>query len=84
MRRSAQVLPLAVFLSSLLLAACGTVDYRDTTAEVDARAQCTGMDEDEPGTVLPDWCERTSTATWRVGEEEMPAPDFGDDEDEDD
>ena len=84
MRRSAQVLPLAVFLSSLLLAGCGSVDYRDTTAEVDARAQCTGMDEDEPGTVLPDWCERTSTATWHLGDEEMPAPDFGDDEDKDD
>ena len=75
MRRSALV------LLSCLLTACGSVEYRDTTADVDARPQCTGMDEDEPGAVLPDWCERVQTATWRLGDEDVPTPDFGDEDD---
>ena len=77
MRHSVLALPFC-----LLLTACSSVEYHDTTAAVDARPQCAGMDEDEPNTVLPDWCERTQSATWRLGDEGMPAPDFGGEDDD--
>ena len=75
MRRS------AIVLGALLLSACGSIEYRDTNAAVDARPQCVGMDDDAPGAPVPDWCKREQAATWRVGDDEVPAPEFGDDDD---
>ena len=70
-------------LSVLLLVGCGTVDYRDTTAAVDASPQCVGVEDDAPGAPVPDWCKREQTATWRMGDAPMPAPVFSGDDGDD-
>ena len=67
----------------LMLVGCGSVEYRDTNAAVDAHPACIGVEDDQPGAVVPEWCERTSTATWSTDDEDMPAPDFGDDDGDD-
>ena len=70
-------------VACLSLAGCGTVEYRDTNAEVDARHQCIGVEDENPRAAVPDWCKRESTATW-TSREGVPAPDFGDDDSDDD
>lgn len=54
-------------LSALALAAalsgCGSVEYRDTNAAVDARPECTSGPQ-RPGESPPAWCERKLEAKW--------------------
>ena len=54
---------LTIVAAALLLAACGSVDYKDTNAEVDARPECE-KGSLRPGETVPPWCEREQSATW--------------------
>lgn len=47
-----------------LTAACSSVEYHDTNAQVDARPECIGTDSDQPGYKPPMGCERRTEATW--------------------
>ncbi|MDQ2701649.1 MAG: hypothetical protein M3Y70_02300 [Pseudomonadota bacterium] len=70
---------LIAVVATALLSACGSVEYKDTNAAVDANPQCVseaGPDE------LPDpWCKRESSATWTIGGEGEPV-DFSGDKDD--
>lgn len=54
-------------LTALVLAAassgCGSVEYRDTNAAVDARPECASGPL-RPGETPPSWCERKLEAQW--------------------
>jgi len=54
-------------LTALALAAalsgCGSVEYRDTNAAVDARPEC-ASGPSRPGETAPGWCERKLEAQW--------------------
>lgn len=66
---------------AVLLGACGSVEYRDTNAAVDARPECAGFDDSQPGAAVPEWCERTQGATWTRNPDDGEPIDFdGDDE----
>jgi hypothetical protein len=54
---------LAVATAALLLGACGSVDYRDTNADVDQRPECDKSSQ-HPGDVAAPWCTREQSATW--------------------
>ena len=56
----------AIAASALLLGACGSVEYKDTNAEVDARPECE-KGSLRPGETVPPWCEREQSATWSSG-----------------
>ena len=50
---------------SLLCSACGSIEYRDTNAAVDANPLCAGDNSDRPGEPASSKnCERTSEASW--------------------
>lgn len=72
-----RILPLLAV--ALLLSACGSVQYRDTNAAVDARPECVGFDDSQPGAPVPEWCERTHEAVWSSDANDEPF-DFGDDD----
>lgn len=63
----------------LVLAGCGSVEYRDTNAAVDARPECTGMGG-QPGEPVPEWCERSQEATWSSDDDSEPLDFDGDDD----
>lgn len=66
-----------------LLAGCGSVEYRDTNAAVDARPECDGSQR-RPGEPVPAWCERSQEAAWSSeSESESTEIDFGGGSDDD-
>ena len=65
----------AIAASALLLGACGSVEYKDTNAEVDARPECE-KGSLRPGETVPPWCEREQSATWGSDGKDAPI-DFG-------
>ena len=48
---------------AVLASACGSVEYKDTNAAVDARPECAGSDP-RPGEPVEAWCKREQSATW--------------------
>ena len=60
--------PIAITMG-LLVAACGSVEYRDSNAAVDADPRCIGS-EGQPGDAPPAWCARESSATWKPAQGE--------------
>jgi hypothetical protein len=48
---------------ALLASGCGSVEYKDTNAEVDARPECAGSDP-RPGEPVESWCKREQSASW--------------------
>lgn len=52
--------PIAV---ALLASACGSVEYKDTNAAVDANPACLGA-EGRPGEEVPPWCKRETKGEW--------------------
>ena len=50
---------------ALLLTACGSVEYRDTNAAVDANPQC--AINEKPGELVAPWCKREQSANWELG-----------------
>ena len=71
---------LAFFLIALLLSACGSVEYRDTNAAVDANPQC--EISEKPGELVAPWCKREQSANWELGGGESKPVDFGGDKDD--
>ena len=63
-----RMLPVIVVATALLLGACGSIEYKDTNAEVDARPECE-KGSLRPGETVPPWCEREQSATW-TGEDQ--------------
>jgi hypothetical protein len=61
--------------TTLLLAACGSVEYKDSNAAVDARPECE-KGSLRPGESVPPWCEREQSATWGSDDKGEPV-DFG-------
>jgi hypothetical protein len=61
--------------ATLLLAACGSVEYKDSNAAVDARPECE-KGSLRPGESVPPWCEREQSATWGSDDKGEPV-DFG-------
>ena len=57
--------------TSLLLAACGSVEYKDSNAAVDARPECAGGST-RPGETVPPWCQREQAATWSSDSKDEP------------
>jgi hypothetical protein len=54
----------------LLCGACGSVEYRDSNAAVDANPLCAGDNSDRPGEPASSKdCERTSEAAWSSGQD---------------
>ena len=70
-----------LFLATVLLAACGSVEYRDRNAEVDARPECDGS-LGRPGEPVPAWCNRSQEATWSSDSESDEIDFSGSDDDE--
>ena len=62
----------------LLVAACGSVEYRDNNAAVDVDPRCIGSDG-QPGDEPPSWCKREASTTWKPAEGGK--VDFKDDDD---
>ena len=64
---------------TLLCSACGSIEYRDTNAAVDANPLCAGDNSDRPGEPASSKdCERTSEASWSSGQDkDDEAIDFG-------
>jgi len=56
--------------SAALLSACGSVEYRDTNAAVDANPQCALTEK--PGELPAPWCKREQSANWELGGEGKP------------
>jgi hypothetical protein len=70
-----RTLPLAIVATTLLLGACGSVEYKDTNADVDKRPECV-KGSLHPGETVPPWCERSQSATWSSDSKAEPI-DFG-------
>lgn len=66
--------------ATALLSACGSFEYRDPNAAVDARPECDGS-AGRPGEPVPAWCDRTQEGTWS-SESESAEIDFGVGDDE--
>jgi hypothetical protein len=58
-----------IALLALAAAGCGSVEYRDNNAAVDARPECAGAVESRPGEGVPAWCDRSQEAVWSSGSE---------------
>ena len=58
-----RILPISILAAAALLAACGSVEYKDTNAEVEARPECDKSSQ-HPGDVQAPWCTRTQGASW--------------------
>ncbi|HJR74307.1 MAG TPA: hypothetical protein VJ806_11785 [Luteimonas sp.] len=48
--------------ATLFASACGSVEYKDTNAAVDANPACVGA-ESRPGEAVAPWCKREMGAT---------------------
>ena len=62
---------LTVFGASVLLAACGSVDYRDTNAAVDANPLCASRPS-QPGEPVSRDCERRADGAWSTRRDAQP------------
>ncbi len=62
------------------VAACGSVEYKDTTAQVDANPLCVSA-SDQPNEPVSENCRREQSATWGSGRKGAPM-DFGDKDDD--
>ena len=71
----------AILACTALLTACGSVEYRDTNAAVDANPQC--AHNVKPGELVAPWCKREQSANWDLGGEGKPVDFSGGDDDED-
>ncbi|KLI99916.1 hypothetical protein [Luteimonas sp. FCS-9] len=60
-----------ILAAALPLAACGTTDYRDTNAAVDADPLCASR-PDRPGEPVSRDCERYSEGRWSSRPEPQP------------
>ena len=67
--------PALALAAALLLGACGSVEYKDTNADVDKRIECDKASQ-HPGNVAPPWCQRSQGATWSSDKPGMQV-DFG-------
>lgn len=54
--------------ATLFVCACGSVEYKDTNAAVDANPECVGADG-RPGEATSPWCKREVRAEWKTGGE---------------
>jgi hypothetical protein len=61
--RSARVRIVAILAIALLASACGSVEYKDTNAAVDARPECAGSTP-QPGEPVTSWCRREQSTSW--------------------
>ncbi|MFL6591864.1 MAG: hypothetical protein ACJ8GK_04050 [Luteimonas sp.] len=59
----------------VLASGCGSVEYKDTNAAVDARPECAGRDP-RPGEPVESWCKREQSANWSNQDTSKPI-DFG-------
>lgn len=50
--------------TTLLASGCGSVEYKDSNAAVDARPECVDSGTTRPGEPVPPWCKREQAATW--------------------
>jgi hypothetical protein len=73
-------LPLLI-AATLLASACGSVEYKDTNAAVDANPECIGA-EGRPGEAVAPWCKREMRADIKTGSKGE-AIDFKKDKDDD-
>ena len=71
---------LTVVAIALSSSACGSVEYRDTNAAVDANPQC--EISEKPGELVAPWCKREQSANWELGGGESKPVDFGGDKDD--
>ena len=72
---------LVLLATTVALTACGTMQYQDTNAAVDANPVCaTGTPQ--PGEPVPPWCQREQSASWSTERESQPI-DFSGDESDD-
>lgn len=69
MRRTRFVV--AMFAAAPLLGACGSVEYRDTNAAVDANPLCASRPS-QPGEPVARECERTTSGSWSSRGEPQP------------
>jgi len=55
---------------ALLSSACGSLEYRDSNAAVDANPLCVGSDSDRPGEPATSAaCDRKSETSWNAGKD---------------
>jgi hypothetical protein len=55
---------------SVLCSACGSIEYRDSNAAVDANPLCAGDNSDRPGEPASSRdCERSREASWSPGQD---------------
>jgi hypothetical protein len=66
-----RILPVAVIAATLLLSACGSVEYKDTNADVDKRPEC-DKGSTHPGDTAAPWCTREQSATWSSDSKDDP------------
>ena len=62
---------LAIATIALLLGACGSVEYKDTNADVDRRPECDKSSQ-HPGDPVAPWCEREQSASWSTDSKDEP------------
>ncbi|WP_238346306.1 hypothetical protein [Luteimonas saliphila] len=62
-------------LAALLLAGCGSYEYRDTNAAVDRDPACAGR-ADRPGEPVSPACERKTEAKWSSERKQAAPIDF--------
>ncbi len=55
-----------------LVGGCGSVEYKDTNASVDARPECIGTEPLHPDDKVPPWCKRETQTTWNSDDEAEP------------
>ncbi len=58
-----RIQPIAILAAALLLAACGSVEYKDNNADVDTRPECDKSSQ-RPGDVQAPWCTRAQGLNW--------------------
>jgi hypothetical protein len=63
----------AWLVAVLLLSACGSIEYRDTSAAVDANPLCASR-PDQPNEPVSRDCERKQDATWSTERKRDAAP----------
>ena len=67
---------LACATSLLLLAACGSVEYKDSNTAVDRRPEC-DKGSQHPGDTVAPWCQRSQSASWSSDSKGGVSVDFG-------
>ena len=73
---------ITLLAATLVLAGCGTMQYEDTNAAVDRRAECISSNP-QPGEPVPPWCEREQSASWSSDSGSTPVDFSGEDGNDD-